>query len=87
MGDLRPLYSPREDPRNKGVLSLGQILAQSSQVGITKVALQLPDRALPSVLQRVGLTELSGSGLPGETMGVPMSPLLKAAITLQNLPD
>ncbi len=68
-GWIRVVNKTIEDPRNKGVLSLGQILAQSSQVGITKVALQLPDGALPSVLQRVGLTELSGSGLPGETMG------------------
>ena len=69
-GWIRVVNKTIEDPRNKGVLSLGQILAQSSQVGITKVALQLPDAALPSVLQRVGLTELTGSGLPGETMGM-----------------
>lgn len=84
-GWIRVVNKTIEDPRNKGVLSLGQILAQSSQVGITKVALQLPELALPSVLQRVGLTELTGSGLPGETMGVlPMNvrhPLVRSTLS------
>ena len=64
-----------EDPHNNGVISLGQILAYSSQVGISKIALQLPAGANMSVLQRVGLMETTGAHLPGEVAGrMPRNP-------------
>ncbi len=44
-GYIRVANKTIKDPRNKGVLALGQILAQSSQVGITKVALLLNEQA------------------------------------------
>ena len=68
-GSIRVAGKTISDPHDKGVLTLGQILAFSSQVGITKVALQLPERANVSVLQRVGLMESTGARLPGEALG------------------
>ena len=59
-----------EDPSNRGVLTLAQVLAKSSQVGITKIALDLPEDAVFDVLVRAGFGETPGSGLPGETFGV-----------------
>ena len=74
-GSIRVAGKTISDPHNKGILTLGQILAFSSQVGITKVALQLPDRANISVLQRVGLMEPTGAHLPGEAVGrMPRNP-------------
>ena len=59
-----------EDPSNRGVLTLSEVLAKSSQVGITKIALDLPADAVFDVLVRAGFGERPGSGLPGETFGV-----------------
>ena len=59
-----------EDPSNRGVLTLSEVLAKSSQVGITKIALDLPADAVFDVLVRAGFSEPPGSGLPGETFGV-----------------
>ena len=58
-----------EDPRNRGVLSLREILAYSSQVGATRLGLALPERAVVDVLQRVGVGRPPGVGLPGEATG------------------
>lgn len=68
-GSVRVAGKTIADPHNNGVITLGQILAFSSQVGISKIALQLPDGANMSVLQRVGLMETSGARLPGEVAG------------------
>ena len=59
-----------EDPVNRGRLTLTEVLAKSSQVGVTKVALDLPEHAIFDVMARAGLGETPGTGLPGETLGV-----------------
>ena len=59
-----------EDPLNRGVLTLSEVLAKSSQVGITKIALDLPEDAVFDALVRAGFGEPPGSGLPGETLGI-----------------
>ena len=59
-----------EDPSNRGVLTLSEVLAKSSQVGITKIALDLPEDAVFDAHARAGFGEPPGSGLPGETLGV-----------------
>ena len=59
-----------EDPSNRGVLTLTEVLAKSSQVGMTKVALDLPDHAVFDALGRAGVGSAPGTGLPGETLGV-----------------
>lgn len=58
------------DPINRGELSLEQIIARSSQVGITRVALDLEEELLRDMFARFGLGEPTGMGFPGETSGV-----------------
>ena len=59
-----------EDPRDRGALSVPRVLAVSSQVGIAKMALEMPPLAVFDVLTRVGFGEPTGAGLPGEAVGV-----------------
>ena len=58
-----------EDPLNRGRISVATVVAKSSQVGIAKIALSLPDYAVFDVLQQAGFGDLTGSGLPGEAIG------------------
>ncbi len=58
-----------KDPTNYGALSLSEIIQFSSNVGISKIAIDLPNRAIYEVLRRSGFGEQVGIGLPGETMG------------------
>ncbi len=58
-----------EDPVNRGDVSLAHALAKSSQVAIAKIALDIEQDAVFSVLRRAGLGDFLGTGLPGETMG------------------
>jgi len=57
------------DPVNYGVLSVGQVLAKSSQVGISKIALALDEHAVFNVFSQVGFGRQSGIELPGERYG------------------
>jgi cell division protein FtsI (penicillin-binding protein 3) len=57
------------DPLNRGRLSLGDVLARSSQVGIAKIALALDDRMVFDAFVRAGLSEMTSCGLPGEVVG------------------
>ena len=59
-----------KDPINRGRLSFSEIIAKSSQVGISKIALSIGERDVYDVLSRSGLNELPGTGLPGETTGL-----------------
>ncbi|MFU8815896.1 MAG: peptidoglycan D,D-transpeptidase FtsI family protein, partial [Pseudomonadales bacterium] len=58
-----------QDPINRGTITLLQALQKSSQVGISKVALDLPPTAVFDVLTRAGVAEFIGTGLPGEAAG------------------
>ncbi|MDJ0760248.1 MAG: penicillin-binding transpeptidase domain-containing protein [Woeseiaceae bacterium] len=58
-----------EDKRNLGEISLTTILARSSNVGITKLAMTLPPEQMWTTLSRFGLGQLTGSAFPGETRG------------------
>ena len=58
-----------QDPVNREVLSLAQAIQKSSQVAIAKVALDLPEQAVFDVLNRAGVGQYLGTGLPGETLG------------------
>ena len=58
-----------EDPLNRGVLNVASILAKSSQVGIAKIALALPEYAVFEAFQRAGFGDYTGCGLPGEAIG------------------
>ncbi len=59
-----------EDEHNLGRIDLGTILARSSNVGATKVAMSLPPELLYSTLVGFGLGQLSASGFPGESAGL-----------------
>lgn len=58
-----------EDSRNLGEISLTTILARSSNVGITKLAMTLAPEQMWTTLSRFGLGQLTGSAFPGETRG------------------
>lgn len=58
-----------QDPVNRGTITLRQALQKSSQVGIAKVALDLPEQAVFDVLGQAGVGQFIGTGLPGETAG------------------
>lgn len=58
------------DPVNYGVLDLVGILTKSSQVGTSKIALNLDEQSVWEVFSRFGLGVSTGSGFPGESPGV-----------------
>ena len=59
-----------EDHRNLGRISLTTILARSSNVGVTKLAMSLLPDQLWSTMTAFGLGELTASGFPGESAGL-----------------
>jgi len=59
-----------EDKQNLGKIDLTTLLARSSNVGATKIAMSLPAETLYNVLSGFGLGRLSGSGFPGESAGL-----------------
>ena len=59
-----------EDSRNLGRVSLTTILARSSNVGITKLAMTLQPDQLWETMTDFGLGELTSSGFPGESAGM-----------------
>ena len=52
-----------------GVLDLSGILLKSSNVGMSKVALDIGGQAVHDAMQSVGLGEYTGLGFPGERVG------------------
>ncbi|MDX1517494.1 MAG: penicillin-binding transpeptidase domain-containing protein [Woeseiaceae bacterium] len=59
-----------EDRRNLGRVSLTTILARSSNVGATKLAMSLPADTLWSTMTNLGFGALTASGFPGESAGL-----------------
>jgi len=57
------------DMRNHGNLDLTRILARSSQVGISLIALQLPEALLREGFAQFGLGQFTGTEFPGERPG------------------
>lgn len=58
-----------KDFRDYGEIDLAKLLAKSSQVGITKIALQTDPFELRNVFERLGFGQQIGIGLSGETEG------------------
>ncbi len=58
------------DPINYGVIDITGILTKSSQVGTSKLALDLDEQMVWEVFRRFGLGESTGSGFPGESSGI-----------------
>ena len=58
------------DPVNYGVIDITKLLTKSSQVGTSKLALDLDEQLVWSVFHRFGLGVSTGSGFPGESSGM-----------------
>lgn len=58
------------DPRNYGLIDLTRIVVKSSQVGMTKLALEIEPDAIRDMYYRLGLGQGTGTGFPGEAVGV-----------------
>ncbi|WP_237066198.1 peptidoglycan D,D-transpeptidase FtsI family protein [Microbulbifer guangxiensis] len=58
------------DPINYGRIDLTRVITKSSQVGITKIAMDLEPNTLRELFYRLGLGEAVGSGFPGEAAGI-----------------
>jgi cell division protein FtsI (penicillin-binding protein 3) len=58
------------DKHNLGPISLTTVLAKSSNVGMTKMALSLSPESIRQTLTAFGFGEVTGSGFPGESAGL-----------------
>lgn len=58
------------DPVNYGVIDLTKIITKSSQVGLTKVSLDLDANDIRDMYFRLGLGQSTGTGFPGEALGL-----------------
>jgi len=59
-----------EDRQNLGATDLGTILAKSSNVGMTKLALALEPAQMYGTLSALGFGQVTTSGYPGESAGL-----------------
>lgn len=59
-----------EDHHDLGHIDLTTVLARSSNVGITKLAMELEPEHLWKTLERFGIGSLTSSGFPGESAGL-----------------
>jgi cell division protein FtsI (penicillin-binding protein 3) len=58
------------DHRNYGVLDITGIITKSSNVGVTKLALSLPENSIRDTFYSFGLGQSTGTGFPGESAGI-----------------
>ncbi len=58
-----------KDIHNLGEISLKTALQKSSNIVVSKLTLALPTTSLPEMLVKVGFTQPTGSGFPGESIG------------------
>jgi len=58
------------DARDFGEISVTQILSKSSNVGATRLAMEVGPEALWAGFRRVGFGDVTGSAFPGESPGV-----------------
>ena len=57
------------DIRNYGELDLAGILEKSSNIGMSRLALELDDPLIPDLYRRLGFGQSSETGFPGEAVG------------------
>jgi cell division protein FtsI (penicillin-binding protein 3) len=57
------------DPRNYGLITVSRVIEKSSQVGVTKIALDLGHEPIREVFNRFGIGHAPGTGFPGESAG------------------
>lgn len=58
------------DPVNYGEIDVTKVLTKSSQVGTSKIALNLDEQSIWEMFSRVGFGRDVGSGFPGESAGL-----------------
>lgn len=58
-----------KDHINYGTIDVTKVLTKSSQVGVTKMALNLEPESIRDMYFRMGLGQSTGSGFPGERVG------------------
>lgn len=68
-GFLRLGRNAIRDSRNYGRLNLKQMIAKSSNVGVSKVALALSGDVVWDMFYRLGFGQAAGLGFPGESIG------------------
>ncbi|SFX02998.1 peptidoglycan D,D-transpeptidase FtsI family protein [Marinospirillum alkaliphilum] len=69
-GVIRLAGQTIRDFRNYGQLTPGQIIAHSSNVGVARMILELPDEMLVNYYDALGFGRATGTGFPGEGSGV-----------------
>jgi cell division protein FtsI (penicillin-binding protein 3) len=68
-GYLRLGRKTIRDARNYGRIDLSDVIAKSSNVGVSKIALSLQSDAMWDMFYRLGLGQGTGIGFPGESIG------------------
>lgn len=58
------------DTHNYGTIDVTTMITKSSNVGATKIALSMPPDTLPEMYRRLGFSQSTGLGFPGEATGV-----------------
>ena len=69
-GYIRIDRSTIRDPVNYGESTLERILSKSSQVGASRIALEMGQEPMLDILKRVGFGQSLGTGFPGESAGM-----------------
>ncbi|GMU69681.1 MAG: penicillin-binding protein 2 [Steroidobacteraceae bacterium] len=69
-GFIRVGAKPIEDKHNLGRIDLATVLAKSSNVGMTHIALSLDPEQMWTTLTRLGFGQVTTSGYPGESAGL-----------------
>ncbi len=69
-GLVRVGIKPITDKHNLGPISLTTVIAKSSNVGMTKMAMTLAPQSMHEMLRAFGFGEVTGSGFPGESAGL-----------------
>ena len=69
-GTMRVSGHTIRDVRNFGELSVEELLAKSSNVGVVQLVLTMDARHLWGVYSRFGFGSVAGTGFPGESAGV-----------------
>lgn len=68
-GRIRVGRKTLPDPRNYGEITVSRVIEKSSQVGVTKIALDIGHEPIREVFGRFGFGAALGTGFPGESAG------------------
>lgn len=69
-GTIRVGNKTIRDTRNYGVIDITTVLAKSSNVGVTRLALSMDEHLLPAFFERMGFGHATGIPFPGESDGL-----------------